>query len=150
MVGISLGDPSIGQLSESAMCTRKGYIRSETYRVTTAGIPCGMTCDPNYHARIELLVNPTGHGPSPPHACKKLANIASINQDRTVGVPAGKGAYPLPAYAATTCPTFPADRATKFMITRRCFWNRNFSSTLVKKSAMLSALATSRTRIMPR
>ena len=46
------------------MCTRKGYIRSETYRVTTAGIPCGMTCDPNYHARIELLVNPTGHGPS--------------------------------------------------------------------------------------
>ena len=46
------------------MCTRKGYIRSETYRVTTAGIPCGMTCDPNYRARIELLVNPTGHGPS--------------------------------------------------------------------------------------
>ena len=64
MVGISLGDPSIGKLSESAMCTRKGYIRSETYRVTTAGIPCGMTCDPNYRARIELLVNPTGHGPS--------------------------------------------------------------------------------------
>ena len=46
------------------MCNRKGYIRSETYRVTTAGIPCGMTCDPNYRARIELLVNPTGHGPS--------------------------------------------------------------------------------------
>ena len=46
------------------MCNRKRYIRSETYRVTTAGIPCGMTCDPNYRARIELLVNPTGHGPS--------------------------------------------------------------------------------------
>ena len=90
MAGISLGDPSIGKLSESAMCTRKGCIRSETYRVTTAGIPCGMTCDPNYRARIELLVNPTGHGPS----CRSPTCQPQYQQWKHVLVP--HGGYTVP------------------------------------------------------